>query len=297
VVVTRLTTKARRRHEAHEGSERSRVDCVDPRRAARNGVSMSGLVEKLFGLNGAVALVTGSSAGIGLALARGLAGAGAKIVVNGRTPAKVAEASTELRGAGAEVFEAVFDVTDSGAIARAVEEIETAFGPIDILVNNAGIQRRGALEDYPEETWRELMSANLDSVFLASQAVARRMIARKRGRIVNVASVQSELARPNIAPYAASKGGVKMLTKGMATDWGRHGLRVNAIAPGYFRTELNKALVEDEKFSGWLQGRTPMGRWGDVDELVGAAIFLASDASSFVNGHILYVDGGITACL
>ncbi len=258
---------------------------------------MSGLVEKLFGLNGAVALVTGSSAGIGLALARGLAGAGAKIVVNGRTPAKVAEASTELRGAGAEVFEAVFDVTDSGAIARAVEEIETAFGPIDILVNNAGIQRRGALEDYPEETWRELMSANLDSVFLASQAVARRMIARKRGRIVNVASVQSELARPNIAPYAASKGGVKMLTKGMATDWGRHGLRVNAIAPGYFRTELNKALVEDEKFSGWLQGRTPMGRWGDVDELVGAAIFLASDASSFVNGHILYVDGGITACL
>src|SRR5579863_9015369 len=196
---------------------------------------MSGLLDKLFGLKGAVALVTGSSAGIGFALARGLAGAGAKIAVNGRTPAKVAEAAASLRGAGAEVREAVFDVTDSGAIARAVEEIETAFGPIDILINNAGVQRRGALEDYPEETWRELMRANLDSVFLVSKAVARRMIARQRGRIVNVASVQSELARINIAPYTASKGGVKMLTKGMATDWGRHGLHVNAIAPGYFR--------------------------------------------------------------
>jgi gluconate 5-dehydrogenase len=265
--------------------------------AARNGVFMSGLVDQLFGLKGAVALVTGSSAGIGLALARGLAGAGAKVVVNGRTRAKVAEAAAGLRGAGAEVYEAVFDVTDSREIGPAVEDIERAFGPIEILVNNAGVQRRGALEDYPEDTWRELMRANLDSVFLVSQPVARRMIARKRGRIVNVASVQSELARINIAPYTASKGGVKMLTKGMATDWGRHGLRVNAIAPGYFRTELNKALVEDEKFSGWLAARTPMGRWGDVDELVGAAIFLASEASSFVNGHILYVDGGITACL
>ena len=180
---------------------------------------------------------------------------------------------------------------------EAVAWIESEIGPIDVLVNNAGIQRRGALEDYPEETWRELMSANLDSVFFVSQAFARPMIARRRGRIVNIASVQSELARPNIAPYTASKGAVKMLTKGMATDWGKHGLRVNAIAPGYFRTELNKALVEDEKFSAWLTGRTPMGRWGDVHELVGAAIFLASSASSFVNGHILYVDGGITACL
>jgi gluconate 5-dehydrogenase len=188
-------------------------------------------------------------------------------------------------------------VTDSREIGPAVEDIERAFGPIDILINNAGVQRRGALEDFAEDTWRELMRANLDSVFLVSQPVARRMIARKRGRIVNVASVQSELARVNIAPYTASKGGVKMLTKGMATDWGRHGLRVNAIAPGYFRTELNKALVDDEKFSAWLAARTPMGRWGDVDELVGAAIFLASEASSFVNGHILYVDGGITACL
>jgi gluconate 5-dehydrogenase len=258
---------------------------------------MTALVARLFGLDGAVALVTGSSGGIGLALAKGLAGAGARVVINGRTPATVTKAAAELRAGGAEIFESVFDVTDGDAAAKAVAEIEQDFGPIEVLVNNAGIQRRGALEDYPQETWRELMRANLDSVFYVSQPVAKRMIARKRGSLINVASVQSELARNNIAPYTASKGGVKMLTKGMATDWGRHGLRVNALAPGYFRTELNKALIEDEKFSAWLAQRTPMGRWGDVEELIGAAIFLASDASSFVNGHVLYVDGGITACL
>ena len=258
---------------------------------------MSELIHRLFGLAGSVALVTGSSAGIGLAIARGLAGAGARVVVNGRT-AKTVEAAVEgLRAAGADVFAAPFDVTDLRQTGKAAARIEAEFGPIDILVNNAGIQRRGPLEDYPEETWRELMRANLDSVFFVSQAVARFMIPRKRGKIINIGSVQCELARPNIAPYTASKGGVKMLTRGMATDWGKHGLRVNAIAPGYFRTELNKALVEDENFSAWLTNRTPMGRWGDVDELVGAAIFLASDASSFVNGHILYVDGGVTACL
>jgi len=258
---------------------------------------MASAVEKLFGLGGAVALITGSSGGIGLALARGLAQAGARVVINGRTAETVKAAADGLRAEGAEVFESVFDVTESASVGPVVAEIEDKFGPIDILVNNAGIQRRGVLEDYPEETWRELMRANLDSVFYVSQPVARRMIARKKGSIVNIGSVQSELARFNIAPYTASKGGVKMLTKGMATDWGRHGLRVNAIAPGYFKTPLNKALVEDEKFSAWLSARTPMGRWGDVEELVGAAVFLASPASSFVNGHILYVDGGITACL
>jgi gluconate 5-dehydrogenase len=258
---------------------------------------MSCLIDRLFSLAGAVALVTGSSAGIGLALARGLAGAGARVVVNGRTQATVDAAVDALRGDGAEAAPAVFDVTEPAQVADAVRRIESDIGPIDVLVNNAGIQRRAPLEDYPDETWRELMRANLDSVFYVSKAVAQGMIARKRGRIINIASVQSELARPNIAPYTASKGGVKMLTKGMATDWGKHGLRVNAIAPGYFKTELNKALVEDENFSAWLTGRTPMGRWGDVDELIGAAIFLASEASSFVNGHILHVDGGITACI
>jgi gluconate 5-dehydrogenase len=258
---------------------------------------VSQLIDRLFGLSGAVALVTGSSAGIGFALARGLAGAGARVVVNGRTPATVEAAVERLRGEGGDAHAAVFDATEPDQVQAAVARAEAEAGPIDVLVNNAGIQRRGPLEDYPEETWRELMHANLDSVFFVSKAVARPMIARGRGRIINIASVQSELARLNIAPYTASKGGVKMLTKGMATDWGRYGLRVNAIAPGYFKTELNRGLVEDEKFSAWLKGRTPMGRWGDVEELVGAAIFLASDASSFVNGHVLYVDGGITACL
>ena len=251
----------------------------------------------LFGLKGAVALVTGSSAGIGLALGRGLAAAGAKVVVNGRTPATVESAAADLRALGAEAFAAPFDVTHGAEIATAVTRVEAEFGPIEILVNNAGIQRRAPLEDFPEDAWRELMRVNLDSVFYVSKAVAKHMIARRRGRIINIGSVQCELARYNIAPYTASKGGVKMLTKGMATDWGKHGLRINAIAPGYIRTELNKALIEDEKFCAWLAARTPMARWGNVDELVGAAIYLASDASSFVNGHVLYVDGGITACL
>ena len=258
---------------------------------------MNGLIDRLFGLSGTVVLVTGSSAGIGLALARGLAAAGARVVVNGRTRSAVDDAVEALRADGADASAAVFDVTDPAQVGDAVRRIEAEVGPIGVLVNNAGIQRRAPLEDYPEDTWRELMRANLDSVFYVSKAVARGMIARKSGRIINIASVQAELARPNIAPYTASKGGVKMLTKGMATDWGKHGLRVNGIAPGYFKTVLNQALVEDEKFSAWLAARTPMGRWGDVEELVGAAIFLASDASSFVNGHILYVDGGITACL
>jgi gluconate 5-dehydrogenase len=255
------------------------------------------VVDRLFGLGGRLALVTGSSAGIGRALAEGLGQAGAAIVVNGRDAAKVEATVAAFRAAGLKAHAAAFDVTDGAAARAGVERIEGEIGPLDILINNAGIQRRAPLEDFAEETWRELMRANLDSVFLVGQAVARRMIPRRRGAIVNVASVQSELARANIAPYTASKGGVKMLTKGMATDWGKHGLRINALAPGYFKTELNKALVEDEKFSAWLAQRTPMGRWGDVGELVGAAIFLCSDASSFVNGHVLYVDGGITACL
>lgn len=254
-------------------------------------------IQRLFSLPQRVALVTGSSGGIGLALARGLAAAGATVVVNGRDGEKVEKVVEQLVAAGADAVGAAFDVTDRESVVEAVDWIESEVGPIDVLINNAGIQRRGPLEDYPEETWRELMSANLDSVFYVGQAVAKHMIGRKKGSIINIASVQSELARTNIAPYTASKGAVKMLTKGMATDWGKHGLRINSIAPGYFKTELNKALVEDEKFSAWLTARTPMARWGDVDELIGAAVFLASDASSFVNGHILYVDGGITACL
>ncbi|MGE0802525.1 MAG: SDR family oxidoreductase [Lautropia sp.] len=250
-----------------------------------------------FDLTGRLALITGSSAGIGYAIARALGHAGATVVLNGRDAGRLEAAVAALAAEGIAVHRHGFDVTNRGAVAAAVDAIEAEIGPIAILVNNAGIQRRGPLEDYPADTWRELMQTNLDSVFFVGQAVARKMIARRHGRIINICSVQSELGRPGIAPYAASKGAIKMLTKGMAIDWGKYGLTVNGIGPGYFATELNAALVRDERFSGWLIDRTPSGRWGRVDELGGAAIFLASDAASFVNGHVLYVDGGVTARL
>lgn len=252
---------------------------------------------KLFDLSGRLALVTGSSKGIGLALARALAEAGAAVVLNARDAERLEGARAALAAEGHVVHAVAFDVTDAEAVARGVDRIEREVGPIAILVNNAGVQHRTPLQDFPHDAWRKLIATNLDSVFFVGQAVARHMIGRGAGKIINVGSVQSELARPGIAPYTATKGAVKMLTKGMATDWGRHGLQCNGIGPGYFRTELNQALVDDAAFSAWLANRTPMGRWGEVEELAGAAVFLASDASSFVNGHILYVDGGITASL
>lgn len=250
-----------------------------------------------FRLDGRVALITGSSAGIGLALARGLGQSGATVVLNGRNNEKLTEAANALRAEGLQVHSRAFDVTDADSATAAVDDIEANVGPIEILINNAGIQRRAPLQDFPLEDWHELMRTNLDSVFLMGQAVARKMIPRKKGKIVNICSVQSELGRPNIAPYTASKGAVKMLTKGMAIDWGPHGINVNGLGPGYFKTELNEKLVADETFSAWLIGRTPSRRWGNVEDLAGAAVFLSSDASAFVNGHILYVDGGVTATL
>ncbi|MGH8832965.1 MAG: SDR family oxidoreductase [Polaromonas sp.] len=250
-----------------------------------------------FRLDGRLALITGSSSGIGFALARGLGEAGAALVLNGRDAAKLEQAAGILRGEGLQVHTRGFDVTQAEAVQAAVEDIEAAIGAIDILVNNAGMQRRMPLQDFPADDWHELMRTNVDSVFLVGQAVARKMIPRQRGKIINICSVQSELGRPNIAPYMASKGAVKMLTKGMAIDWGPYGIQVNGLGPGYFKTELTEKLVADEQFSAWLTGRTPSRRWGEVAELSGAAVFLASEASSFVNGHILYVDGGVTATL
>jgi len=250
-----------------------------------------------FRLDGRVALVTGSSAGIGLAIARGLAEAGATVVLNGRNAKTLQSAAQALAAEGHGVHIQSFDVTDSAAVAIAVQDIEERVGPLEILVNNAGIQRRGPLAEFAEADWHELMRTNLDSAFFVGQAVARCMIPRGRGRIINICSVQSELGRPGIAPYTASKGALKMLTKGMAIDWGPFGLNVNGIGPGYFKTELNAALVANTEFSDWLVQRTPSRRWGEVSELAGAAVFLASDAASFVNGHILYVDGAITASL
>jgi gluconate 5-dehydrogenase len=254
-------------------------------------------VLKQFDLSGRVALITGSSAGIGLALAQGLAGAGAKVVLNARNAGKLQASAQALREQGAAVHALAFDVTEAQAVADAVAQIESEIGAIDILVNNAGMQKRAPLQDFEQAGWQQLMRTNLDSVFIVGQAVARHMIPRRRGKIINICSVQSELGRPGIAPYTASKGAVKMLTKGMAIDWGPHGLQVNGLGPGYFKTELNQALVDNPEFSAWLIGRTPSRRWGDVEDLVGAAVFLASDASRFVNGHILYVDGGVTAQL
>ncbi|WP_164708078.1 glucose 1-dehydrogenase [Paraburkholderia phosphatilytica] len=251
----------------------------------------------MFSLTGRRALITGSSTGIGFALAQGLAGAGAEVILNARNEQRLSEAVDRLRDAGAKVHAASFDVTNPEDVEAGIEGIESRIGAIDILVNNAGMQRRAPLEEFTHSQWEELMKTNVESVFLVAKAVARHMIARKRGKIINICSVQSELGRPNIAAYTASKGAVKMLTKGMAIDWGQHGIQVNGVGPGYFKTELTQALVEDEKFSNWLISRTPSRRWGDVEDLTGAAVFLAGDASAFVNGHILYVDGGVTATL
>ena len=251
----------------------------------------------LFELSEKTALITGSSQGIGNALAQGLAEAGARIVLNGRDPDKLSQAAAALREAGHQVDELPFDVTDHEAARAAVDGYEAAVSPIHILVNNAGMQHRAPLEDFPADAFEKLMQTNLASVFHVGQAVARHMIRRGSGKIINIASVQTALARYSIAPYTATKGAVGNLTKGMATDWARHGLQCNAVAPGYFKTPLNKALVENAEFNSWLENRVPAGRWGNVEELQGACIFLASDASSFVNGHVLYVDGGISVSL
>jgi gluconate 5-dehydrogenase len=253
--------------------------------------------KNIFSLKGRVALVTGSSQGIGLAIAEGLADAGATVVLNGRNTDKLKSAANDLENAGHKIYTAAFDVTDETATTEAISKIVAEQGAIDILFNNAGMQFRTALEDYPLEKWRELMRVNVESAFIVGKAVAKHMIAQKSGKIINICSVQSELGRPTIAPYTATKGAIKMLTKGMCADWAKHGIQVNAIGPGYFKTPLNQALVDNPEFSSWLEKRTPAGRWGTVEELIGAAVFLASDASSFVNGHILYVDGGITSVL
>jgi gluconate 5-dehydrogenase len=246
----------------------------------------------LFDLSGRRALVTGSSQGIGLALARGLAEAGASVVLNGRDAEKLAAAAAQIAGAA----QLAFDVTDHAAVTDAIDAAE-ADGPIDILVNNAGRQHRAPLEDFPAEAFADLLATNVTGVFNVAQACARHMLPRGRGKIVNIASVNAALARATIAPYTATKGAVANLTKGMAADWARHGLNCNAIAPGYMKTPLNEPLWSDPAFNEWLERRTPAGRWGASEELVGACVFLASDAASFVNGHVLYVDGGLTAAL
>ncbi len=255
------------------------------------------MIQELFSLVGKNILITGSSRGIGFALAQGLGNAGATIILNGRNSTTLQAASGRLRDVGITVHESVFDVSDEGSIDREIEIIESEVGPIDVLINNAGIQIRGPLEKFSREDWQKIIDVNLTGTFLTSKKLVSGMIERQKGKIINICSIQSELARPTIAPYTASKGGLKMLTRAMATDWGKYNIQVNGIAPGYFKTEITKPLYEDAKFDAWLCARVPAYRWGDPQELVGAAIFLSSKASDYVNGHVLFVDGGLRACV
>ena len=245
----------------------------------------------VFDISGRTALVTGSSRGIGRALVQGLHDAGCSVVVHGRDAAAAQHAAAELPGA----HHVAFDVADAAQVARGVAAAEEAAGPLDILVNNAGMQHREPLLELAEADWRRIVDVNLTSAFLVSRAVAGGMVLRGAGKIVNVCSLQAQLARPGIAAYAATKGGLKMLTRGMCAEWGPAGVQANAIGPGYIDTDLTRALVEDERFSAWVRGRTPAGRWGRADELVGALLFLVSPASDYVNGQVLYVDGGMSA--
>lgn len=256
------------------------------------------MIHSLFDITGRTALVTGSSRGIGYALALGLAEAGARVVINGRDRPALDEAARRITDAtSAEVFVAPFDVTDPDAVAAGIAAIEGDVGAIDICVNNAGMQRRAPFTEFPVQDWHALLATNVTSAFLVGREVARRMQPRGSGRIINIASLQAEVSRPGIAPYAATKGAVKMLTKGMCADLAGSGICVNAIGPGYFDTELTSALVADETFSAWVRGRTPAGRWGRTEDLVGTLLFLSSDASAFVNGQVIYVDGGMLSVL
>ena len=252
----------------------------------------------LFDLTGRTALITGSSRGLGNAIAAGYAAAGATVIINGTDATRVAAAAALLRGKGWNILEAPFDVTDEAAVCAAFDRFDAGGVAVDILVNNAGIQLRKPLVELSVAEWQKVIDTNLTSAFLVGREAAKRMIARgKGGKIVNIGSLTSELARATIAPYTAAKGGIKMLTRSMAAEWAVHDIQANAIGPGYMITEMNKALIENPAFDAWVKGRTPARRWGRPEELIGAAIFLASAASGYVSGQIIYVDGGMLSVL
>jgi len=251
----------------------------------------------LFDLGGRTALVTGSARGLGRAIAEGLAQAGARVVINGTTAEGVAKTVAELKAKGIDAIGRAFDVTDEAAVVAAFEAFDAQGVAIDILVNNAGIQLRKPLVDLSVAEWQKVIDTNLTSAFLVGREAGRRMIPRKRGKVVNIGSLMSTAARATVGPYTAAKGGIKMLTQTMVAEWAQHGIQANAIGPGYMLTDMNQALVANEAFNAWVIGRVPQKRWGNPDELVGAAVFLSSAASDYVNGQIIYVDGGMLAVL
>ena len=250
-----------------------------------------------FDLAGHVALVTGAYRGLGFAIARGLARAGARVVLNARRAEVIAPPVQKLRDEGLPADSSLFDVTDAKAIDAAVAAIASEHGPVSILVNNAGIQRRHPLVEFPDEEWEAIMATNLTGPYRISKAVLPAMIERRRGKIIHIASLMSELARPSVVPYTAAKGGIRQLTRGMAVELAPHNIQVNAIAPGYFATEMNRALLDDAKFTAWVKARTPAGRWGEPEEISGLAIFLASSAANYVTGQIVMIDGGMSVAL
>lgn len=254
--------------------------------------SIVGAVTNPFDLTGRTALVTGSTRGIGLALVRGLSDAGARVIVNGRDPDALAQAGHALLAEGRNVLTAAFDVTDQHSVADAFAGFDEAGIEVEILVNNAGIQVRGPLLDFDLGDWQRVIDTNLTSCFVVAREAARRMAPRGHGKIVNIGSLTSQAARANVAPYSAAKGGLRLLTCAMSAEWAKYGIQANGIGPGYILTDMNTALIEDEAFNAWVISSTPAARWGRPDELAGAAVFLSSDASTFVNGHMLYVDGG-----
>lgn len=230
-------------------------------------------------------------------MAEGLAEAGAALVLNGTNAERLAAAAKTLRAAGHTVHEACFDVTDEAQIVASFKRFDAEGLAIDILVNNAGVQFRRPMVELETADWRRVIETNLTSAFVMGREAAKRMIPRRRGKIINIGSLTSDLARATVAPYTAAKGGIKMLTRSMTVEWAEHGIQANAIGPGYMLTDMNTPLVENEKFNAWVIGRTPARRWGKPEELVGTAVFLASPASDYVSGQIIYVDGGFASVM
>jgi gluconate 5-dehydrogenase len=248
-----------------------------------------------FDLTGRHALVTGGGSGLGVAIAIGLARAGASVTLVGRDEGKLAKARDAIVADGGRAAAAVCDLTDRAAIPDLVRRAEVEHGTVDILVNNAGVQQRAPVTDFPAEGWDRMIATHLSAPFFLCQAIARGMVERRQGKIINTLSVMSELGRPTIVPYTTAKGGLKMLTRGLAVELGPHNIQVNGIAPGYFRTEMNEALIVDADFDAWVRRRTPAARWGEPHELAGLAVLLASAASDYISGQVIFVDGGLTA--